>query len=263
VATLGRTPGNLRATPRRRLLCGVLPLLAVLSTGIAGCRFDNPATGRATDTSQVPTSSAQVMRTAVTASHGAESVLVSSRLDDTPVVDGDLKAEWEHSIPLELPLTWGWDGEDVALRVEMRSLHNDEMVCFGARWSGQPPPREDDGTLNKLTVHWQIPSRQVEDRGHLDCSIVCHTAFANTQGRILYMNAETIPQGGDAALQSAGRWESGVWTVEWCRPLKSDNPYDLQFTALDAEYPFRVKVFKRIEGQPDPVSGLAFLRFDA
>lgn len=234
----------------------------MLFVGLVGCRFDNPAAGPATETMQAPTSPAQISSPAEASDNGAGNVLVSLRVNETPVVDGDFEAQWKYSVPLELPLTWGWDGEGVALRAELRSLHTDEMVCFGARWSGQPPSSENGATLNRLTIHWQIPDWQIEDRGHLDCTVVCHTAFADDKGRISYMNAETIPQGGSAGLLSAGQWRSDVWTVEWCRPLRSDNPYDVQFTTLDAEYPFRVKVFERIEGQPDPVSGLTFLRFE-
>jgi len=262
VARLGRTPGNPQGAPRRRLLCGVLLCLGILSIGIAGCSFDGSATGQATLTPQTPSSPTEASSAAEPPDENVEDVLLSMRSGETPAVDGNLETQWEHSVPLDLPLTWGWEGEEVALRVEMRSLHNEEMVCFGARWRGQPPSGENDATFNKLTVHWQIPSWQVEDRGQLDCTVVCHTAFADAQGRISYMHSETIPQGGDAVLQSAGLWESGLWTVEWCRPLQSENPYDLQFSSLDAEYPFRVKIFESVEGRPDPVSGPVLLRFD-
>lgn len=254
--------GNPPASSRCPVWLAVALLLSMFCIGLMGCRFENPAALQATESFGRPSPTGEAVSSTGTLDDDVEPVLVSAHLGETRPVDGILEAMWEGSGPLVLPLTWGWDGDEVALRVELRSLHTDDMVCFGARWSGPPPDNEDDAALNKLTVHWRIPAWQAEDTGHLDCTVVCHTAFADAQGRTAYMNAETIPQGGDAALLSAGRWESGVWTIEWCRPLQSGNPYDLQFTALYADYPFRVKIFQRLEGRPDPVSGLAFLRFE-
>ena len=111
---------------------------------------------------------------------------------------------------------------------------------------------------NRLTVHWRIPEPAAR---RVDCTVVCHTAFADGEGRFAYANAETIPQGGSGALPAAGNWDGKAWTLEWSRPLLSGNPYDLQFASLDQAYTFLVKVFERVEGRPDPVSARHLLVF--
>ncbi len=243
---------------RFTLACVLLLLAGVL----VGCSAEGSAASGVVETSPPPTRPTQVMGTAEGLPSDAPPRLVSRRVDAAPTVDGDLDARWQNAAPLELPLILGAGGEEVALPLELRSVHTDQLVCFAAQWSDQPPSGHRDTTFNKLTMHWRIPPPQGTSTGHLDCTVVCHTAFADGRGRISYMIAETIPQGSAAPLQSAGRWESGIWTIEWCRPLHSDNPYDLQFTALDVLYPFRMKVFERVEGRRDPVSGFALLAFD-
>ena len=80
---------------------------------------------------------------------------------------------------------------------------------------------------------------------------------------ITAVNAVTIPQGAHDALPGAGGWHDGTWIVEWARPLRADNLYDLQLTDLDVTYPFRVKVFEGQAGQPDPISEVVHLGFRA
>jgi len=63
------------------------------------------------------------------------------------------------------------------------------------------------------------------------------------------------------ALTSAAGWSAGIWTLEWSRPLVNGNPFDLQLTDLEQTHLFLVKVFERIEGRPDPVSGRYLLVF--
>jgi hypothetical protein len=184
--------------------------------------------------------------------------LVSRQVASAPAIDGQVDAAWEASAPLRLSLTWGMGGTEHALDVELQSLYTDQAVYFLARWPGEKPSAEQDTFFNKLTVHWRIPEAAAS---RLDCTVVCHTAFADGQGRFAYANAETIPQGGSEALASAGGWSAGTWTLEWTRPLVNDNPYDVQFTDLDQTYPFLVKVFERVEGRPDPVSELYGLVF--
>jgi len=184
--------------------------------------------------------------------------LVSRRVASPPVIDGRVDAVWEASVPLRLPLTWGWGGTEHALDVELRALYTDEAAYFLAQWPGEPPSGEEDTVFNKLTVHWRIPEAAAS---RLDCNVACHTAFADGQGRFVYANAETIPQGGSEALPAAGGWSAGIWTLEWSRPLINGNPFDLQFTDLDQTYLFLVKVFERVEGRPDPVSERHLLVF--
>jgi hypothetical protein len=177
--------------------------------------------------------------------------LVSQRAATLPAVDGQVDAGWADAESLRLPLTWGIESTAHALDVELRTLHTDQEIAFLAQWSGEPPSGEAHTVLNKLTLHWIIPEPAAQ---HLDCTVVCHTAFADGNGHFVYANAETIPHGGSETLPAAGRWEAGTWTLEWSRPLLSDNPFDLQFDDLDREYSFLVKVFESIEGRPDPVS---------
>jgi hypothetical protein len=177
--------------------------------------------------------------------------LVSQWVGSPPTIDGSVEDAWAMSEPLRASLTWGIHGTEHALDVELRALHTDRSVYFLAQWAGQPPSGEANTASNKFTLHWRIPDAAVRQ---LDCDIACHTAFANGSGRFVYANAETIPQGGSEALPVAGGWEDGTWTLEWSRPLLDDNPFDLQFSDLDAGYTFMVKVFEQMEGRPDPVS---------
>ena len=160
--------------------------------------------------------------------------------------DGDSDAA-----PLTIPLTWGWDGTERALEVTLWALHNEKAIAFLAEWQGPPPGGEADTVYNKLTMHWRIPEPAAQG---LDCTVVCHTAYVDTAGRVAYANAETIPPGGHGALDAAGGWQEGTWTLEWRRPLVSENPYDVQLDSPAQPYLFRIKVFERVEGRPDPTS---------
>jgi hypothetical protein len=177
--------------------------------------------------------------------------LVSSETDSPPEIDGQAEDLWASAEPLTLSLYWGMESDEDALDVRLRSLHTDRAVYFLAQWPGEVPDGSEDITSNVLTVHWRIPDPMAQ---RLDCSVACHTAFATGTGRLAYANAETIPQGGGAALDAAGGWEEGTWAIEWSRPLVNGNPYDLQFDDLGSSYTFMLKVFKRIEGRPDPIS---------
>jgi hypothetical protein len=150
------------------------------------------------------------------------------------------------------------DGPEIALEVQLRALWASDALYLLAQWPGAPPSGEQDTVSNLFTLHWRIPDAAAQG---LDCEVACHTAHVDGLGRIAYANGETIPPGGSAALQAAGGWKEGTWTLEWGRPLRNSNPYDLQFGNLEAGYPFLVKVFQRIEGRPDPVSGRYSLVF--
>ena len=113
---------------------------------------------------------------------------------------------------------------------------------------------------NKLTVHWTLPP-PAPGLAAPACDVACHTAYADQTGRIVDLQAETIPPGADEALPAAGAWRDGVWTVEWSRPLHSANANDLQFTDLHAAYPFFVKVFEGDATRADPVSPLRMMVF--
>ena len=173
-------------------------------------------------------------------------------------IDGQVETVWATAEPLLVPLTWGLDGMEHALDVELRTLYTDKEVYFLARWSGVPQFGEANTVYNKLTLHWRIPEPAAQA---LDCTISCHTVFTDGSGRLVYANAETIPQGGSEALPAAGGWDSGAWTLEWGRFLLSDNPFDLQFDDRDRAYSFLVKIFERVEDRPDPVSERCLLVF--
>jgi len=187
--------------------------------------------------------------------------LVSQRVASPPVIDGQVDPVWATAVPLQLPLTWGLDGTEHALDVELQALHTDEAVYFLAQWADGPPSGEENTVFNKFTVHWRIPEPEGGAPGP-DCTVACHTAFADGRGRFVYANAETIPQGGSETLLAAGGWRAGTWTLEWSRPLVNGNPFDLQFADLDQAFLFLVKVFERVEGRPDAVSRRHLLVFE-
>jgi hypothetical protein len=189
---------------------------------------------------------------------GAPGRLVARRTDELPAIDGLVEELWASAEPLRISLTWGIEGTEHALDVALRALHTDEAISFLAQWPGDPPTGDEATTYNTITLHWRIPEPAGQ---HLDCTVVCHTAFADGRGRFVYANAETIPQGGSGALDAAGGWEAGTWTLEWRRPLVSANPFDLQFGDREGPYTFLIKVFARLEGRPDPISARHVLVF--
>jgi hypothetical protein len=249
-----------------------LVLLAAVVV-LAGCAIGTtvPATLRAEplglslgtkpqDKAATPTATARLSSTPQAMTTDASGRLMARRVASPPVIDGQVDSFWASTVPLQLPLTWGLDGTEHALDVELRALHTDEAVYFLAQWPSGPPSGEENTVFNKFTVHWRIPQLEASAQ-RLDCTVACHTAFANGEGRFVYANAETIPQGGSEALSAAGGWHAGTWTLEWSRPLVNTNPFDLQFVDLDQDYIFFVKVFQRVEGRPDPVSERHLLVF--
>jgi hypothetical protein len=195
-----------------------------------------------------------------------EQSLVSRHVCDPPVVDGRVEPLWQQAPILRLQLTYGHDGVS-AYNLGLRALHTDQDIYFLARWPGSRPTGEPRTVANKLTVHWRLePPGAVEPTATdmppaVACTVACHTVFARGDGRVAYANAETIPQGGDEGLRVAGGWSIEGWTVEWSRPLRNANPYDLQLDDLSRQYSFLVKVFEAVEGRADLVSSRATLVF--
>jgi len=185
--------------------------------------------------------------------------LVVRRVTAPPVIDGQVEAVWEMAESLQLSLTRGRDSAEHALHLDLRALWANETIYFLAQWLGGAPSGEENTLFNTLTVHWRIPDAEAR---RLDCTVACHTAFADGQGRFVFVNAETIPQGGGEALPLAGSWRAGTWTLEWSRSRVNGNLFDLQFDDLDEGYLFSVKVFERLQGQPDAVSPLHRLVFE-
>ena len=184
-----------------------------------------------------------------------------------PAVDGEIDPVWNTASTLELPLTWGIRGQEPAYPAQLRAIYDGEMIYFLAQWPDADPPEAAAPKAgaapfmaNKLTVHWTLPP-PAPGLAAPACDVACHTAYADQTGRIVDLRAETIPPGADEALPAAGAWRDGVWTLEWSRPLQSDNAYDLQFTDLDAAYPFFVKVFEGDTERADPVSPLRMMVF--
>ena len=176
------------------------------------------------------------------------------RVPAAPRLDGQMDAVWASAQPLRIPLTRDphpGDPQDTP-DVELRTVRTADTLYFLARWHGGPPPDAADTTFNQLTIHWTIPTAAGSPAPA--CAVACHTAYVDGQGRVAYMNSETIPQGGQDALTAAGGWGEGEWAVAWSRPLVSQNAYDLQFDDLSATYLFFVKIFERANGQPDTVS---------
>jgi hypothetical protein len=229
----------------------VLLLAACVAVACAPATPVPPAaTPPAAPTAEATSPSPEMQGEATPASTGR---LVSQRVTSPPVVDGRLDAVWASSEARRMPIISRLAGEDRTWDIELRALHTDEAVYFLAQWTGELPSGDMEIVSNKLTVHWRIPEEEAAER-HLDCNVVCHTAFADGQGRFVYANAETIPHGGSETLEVAGGWHDGLWTLEWSRPLVTGNPFDLQFTDLDRAYLLFVKLFDGGEGGPDAIS---------
>ena len=161
---------------------------------------------------------------------------------------------WASARPARILLaaeSHGSDPQDVR-DIELRAVHTADTLYFLARWHGEFPSDTADTTFNQLTIHWTIPA--VAGSPSPACAVACHTVYVDGRGQVAYMNSETIPQGGQDALSVAGGWAEGVWSVAWSRPLVSANAYDLQFDDLSTTYLFFIKVFTRVDDQPDPVS---------
>jgi Carbohydrate family 9 binding domain-like len=188
--------------------------------------------------------------------------LTAQRVEAAPSVDGEIDPVWDTAPTLELPLTWGIRGDEAAYTAQLRAMYDDDTIYFLAQWPDDDKPDAGSGELmaNKLTVHWTLPP-PAPGLAAPACDVACHTAYADQTGRIVNLQAETIPPGTDEALPVAGAWRNGVWIVEWGRPLASDNANDLQFTDLDAAYPFFVKVFEGDAERADPVSPLRMMVF--
>jgi ribosomal protein S19 len=179
--------------------------------------------------------------------------LLSQRVAQAPLLDGVVDAVWSEAVTLAVPLTWGRHGQEQALVVQLQSLHTDEAVYFLAQWPDPQPATEPGVLRNRLTLHFDFPAATPDAAEHM-CLVACHTAFADADGHLAYLSAETIPPGRTSPLPAAGGWEAGSWRLEWSRPLLVDNGYDVQFDDLQLAYPFFVKVFQWQEGRADPVS---------
>jgi hypothetical protein len=166
---------------------------------------------------------------------------------------------------LTTTLHYGLHGDEPAGTVELRSLHDAERVYFLARWRAETPGGESGVWRNLLTVHWRlVDSGEVsgESTGSegLACTVGCHTATADGQGRLVGIRSETIPPGLNDDLLSGGGWSGGEWLLEWSRPKASESPYDQDITNPEKGYRFFVKIFLGLDNRPDPVSDVHELR---
>jgi hypothetical protein len=199
--------------------------------------------------------------------------LLSIATDAPPAMDGAVEAAWDRALALAVPLHHGLHGDDAAGTIELRSLHDGEYIYFLARWPSETPGGEPGAAQleqlhrNLLTVHWRLVDSGLvsgESTGSdgLACTVACHTATADGQGRLIGMRAETIPPGLDDDLPSGGSWALGEWLVEWSRPRVSSSPYDQHLTDPASSYRFFVKLFQGVPGQADPVSDVHELRLE-
>jgi hypothetical protein len=120
---------------------------------------------------------------------------------------------------------------------------------------------------NLLTIHWRlVDSGEVsgESTGSsgLACTVGCHTAIGDGQGRLIDIRSETIPPGLNDDLVAAGGWAAGEWLLEWSRPKVSESPYDQDLADPRQGYRFFAKLFLGLEDRPDPVSDVHELRLD-
>jgi hypothetical protein len=191
--------------------------------------------------------------------------LRSVAVDSPPETDGVVEAAWEQAPPLTAPLHYGLHGDEPAGEVELRSMHDEDNVYFLARWSAETPGSEPGAWRNLATVHWRLVSTgevSGESTGSngLACTVGCHTATADGQGRLVGIRAETIPPGLDEDLPAGGGWSMGDWLMEWSRPRVSASPYDQNLTDSAQGYRFFVKLFLGLDERPDPMSDVHELR---
>jgi hypothetical protein len=247
-------------------LCHVACTAAVLTAALAltgaGCGSSHPLAGPSAQ--PIVASRATTLPTPValeTIPAGVVGQLVASRVLVPPAMDGEVDATWQKAVPLQLPLTWGSGGTELAHDLELRALYTQQALYLLAAWPAAPPGGSDQAIYNTLTVHWDIPSAGAGARQPA-CSVACHAAYANGAGRWVSVSVDTIPMGSDASLPVAGGWHDGIWTLEYSRALVDGNPFDLQFAQLDRSYSFFVKVFAHVEGRPDLVSRRCALVFE-
>jgi hypothetical protein len=149
--------------------------------------------------------------------------------------------------------------------MELRSLYDQENVYFLARWPAATPGGEPDVWRNLVTVHWRLVdpglvSGEATGSDGLACTVACHTATADGQGRLVGIRNETIPPGLDDDLASGGGWAKGEWLVEWSRARLSTSPYDQHIDDPGLGYRFFVKLFQGLEDRPDLVTDVHELR---
>jgi hypothetical protein len=191
--------------------------------------------------------------------------LLSIHTSEALALDGVVEAAWEQAPLLHVPLHRGLHGVEPAGSMELRSLHDDERVYLLARWPSLTPGGEPGVWRNLLTVHWRLhDSGQVsgEPTGSegLACTVACHTATADGEGRLVGIRNETIPPGLDDDLASGGGWSEGEWILEWARQRVSGSPYDQDVTDPAQGYRFFVKILEGHEDRADPVSDVHELR---
>ncbi len=191
--------------------------------------------------------------------------LLSVSTSQPVALDGLVEPAWEQAPVLRAPLHGGLHGDEPAGTMELRSLHDDEQVYLLARWPSVTTGGESGAWRNLLTIHWRLQdSGQVsgEPTGSqgLACTVACHTATADGEGRLIGIRNETIPPGLDDDLPSGGGWSDGEWILEWARRRVSDSPYDQDIADPTHGYRFFVKVFEGREDGADPVSDLHELR---
>jgi hypothetical protein len=191
--------------------------------------------------------------------------LFSAPATSPPVMDGIVDAVWEGALPLKVSLHLGLHGDESAGELELRSLHDDRNVYFLASWPAETPGGEPGAWRNLLTIHWRlvdpglVSGESTASEG-LACTVACHTATADGQGRLVGVRSETIPPGLDDDLPSGGGWAQGRWTLEWSRPRASTSPYDQHMLDPVQSYRLFVKLFQGKEGRADPVSDVHELR---
>ncbi len=191
--------------------------------------------------------------------------LRSVAVDAAPTIDGVVDASWEQAPALTVALHYGLHGDEPAGEVELRSLHDDMNVYLLVRWPAETPGGEDNVWRNLATIHWRLVdsgdvSGESTSSDGLACTVGCHTATADGQGRLIGIRAETIPPGLDEDLPSGGGWTAGEWLLEWSRPRISASPYDQDLTDSTESYRFFLKLFRGLDGRADPISDVHELR---
>lgn len=233
------TPKSARRVPPSRWW-GLIVVAAVVASAMAVCRaIDAPDAVMA----------------------GGLPVVMASPVTHGPVLDGVVETLWDAAEPAYLDLKRGRLGSQVAILAELRAVHTDRALFFLVRWQEKAPVAVASDAHNKLILHFSLPAPW-EGAEDTMCLIACHTAYVDAANQGRYVTPETIPPGVTDSLALGGGWEDGYWTLEWGRPLVTQNPLDIQFGDLDHSYPFFVKTIEGRLGEPDPVSDELYLRFE-
>ena len=175
-----------------------------------------------------------------------------SALPAAPSVDDAL---WQSARPAYFPLHDGSHGALTADSVELRALYDQAHIAIRARWNG--PTLGQAEPLFTLIWHKEtLPDQHGET-----CYAACHNVWSDGAGGIRAVDLSVVPARAEPPMPSRATLTDGVWTATYVRPLRADNPLDVQFVDRSLSYPVRARVWRGTADGPDRLSELYALRF--